>query len=61
MINYERNIGIIITFYSLILIYKQFMKDHFISLSDAFCRENRLENIQFGVQKHTNHLKFKYF
>lgn len=61
MINYERNIGIIITFYSPILIYKQFMKDHFISLSDAFYRKNMLENIQFGVQKHTNYLKFKYF
>ncbi len=61
MINSESNIGIIITFYSPILIYKQFMKDHFISLSDAFCRKNMPENILFGAQKHANHLKLKHF
>ena len=43
MINSESNIGIIITFYSPILIYKQFMKDRFTSLSDAFCRKNMPE------------------
>jgi hypothetical protein len=60
MINSERNIGIITTFYSLILIYKQFMKDHSISLPDAFCRKNMPKNILFGAQKHANYLKFKH-